>query len=916
MVKVIAHPKLTLGIVSLLFVLAIFTMTQLGGEFIPALEEGDFAVETRVLTGSNLNTSIAQTQKAARLLEAQFPEVEKVVAKIGSAEIPTDPMPMEAADMMIILKDKKDWTSAKTFDELANKMSKVLSEIPGLTTSFQYPVQMRFNELMTGAKQDVVCKIFGENLDTLSKYAEKIGSIINTVEGAKEIYVEPITGMPQVVIAFKRPLLSQYQINIEDINRIVNTSLAGQSTGLVFEGEKRFDLVVKLKSEQRKNLEDIKNLLIPTANHQQIPLHILADVAIKIGPNQIQREDAKRRIIAGFNVSDRDVQSIVEELQDKVETQIKLPTGYFISYGGAFKNLNAAKQRLMVAVPIALVLIFLLLYFAFSSIKHSLLIYTAIPLSAIGGIFFLAMRGMPFSISAGIGFIALFGVAVLNGIVLITAFNRLKKEGGLDLKQIVIEGTKLRLRPVLMTACVASLGFLPMALSNGAGAEVQRPLATVVIGGLLLATLLTLFVLPILYLFFENGFGKMKPTNTMVILLIVSVCSTWSLNAQTTISKQGAIDSALKNNWSIKNEKLKTEYQKKLIKTALNFSPTVITGEYGQMNSSFADNRIGISQAFSFPTVYSQQKQVLEAEWQSALFNLSIKEKDIKKRVEYLFYSYRYVQQKEKLLLKNDSLYQNFYSKAKLRLETGESNLLEKISAEHLQGQIRLQLKQVQADLNQVRLEFNLLINTVLSYTPSDLEAPLQVPSIDTNQLKQHPYLKNLAQQEQIAKYNQKLEKAKLLPEFNIGYNTMSMRGVGADNINYTGASRFQSFQIGLGIPLFFSAQKAKLNAAVLQKQMANQDYQIAEQQLKNRMQLLIAQYNAYQTTYAYYSTTALKNAALLSKTALLQYNQGLINYLDWVTLTNQALQIESEYLDLQKKINDCIIELTDLNVK
>ena len=509
--KTLRHPKVVLSSVIILFISAIITLTFLGGEFIPALEEGDFAVETRVLTGSNLNTTIEATQKAAHILKTQFPEVEKVISKIGSGEVPTDPMPMEAADLMIILKDKKQWTSAKTFNDLAEKMTEAISVVPGVITSFQYPVQMRFNELMTGAKQDVVCKIFGENLDTLALYAEKLGAIVNTVEGAKNIYIEPVTGMPQIVIEYNRAMIAQYNLTITDVNKVLNVAFAGQSTGLVFEDEKRFDLVVRLNTNQRKNLEDVQNLLIPTPQGTQIPLRQLASVQIKNGPNQIQREDAKRRIIVGFNVRGRDVQSIVTELQEKVDTQIKFSSGYFPTYGGAFENLNAAKQRLMIAVPVSLILIFILLFFAFNSAKQGLLIYSAIPLSAIGGIFFLALRGMPFSISAGVGFIALFGVAVLNGIVLIAEFNRLKISGMTDLKQIVLEGTKLRLRPVLMTAFVASLGFLPMALSNGAGAEVQRPLATVVIGGLMIATLLTLFVLPILYMVFENGiFAKKK----------------------------------------------------------------------------------------------------------------------------------------------------------------------------------------------------------------------------------------------------------------------------------------------------------------------------------------------------------------------------------------------------------------------
>ncbi len=502
--KALQIPKIIIGSVVALFTVALFILFQLGGEFIPALPEGDYAVETRVLPGSSLKTSIDAVSKASRIILEKFPEVEKVVGKTGSSEIPTDPMPIDASDLMIILKDRSQWTSAKTYEELESKMSKELEAIPGVTFGFQYPVAMRFNELMSGARQDVVCKIFGEDLDTLALYAKKLGDICYKVKGSSGLYIEAVTGMPQIVIQYNRATIAQYGLNISDINRVVNAAFAGQSSGMVYEGEKRFELVVRLSGEKRKDLADVQNLLIATPNGTQIPLNAVAEVEIIEGPNQIQRENAQRRIIVGFNVRGRDIQSMVKELQGKAEQQMKLPPGYYITYGGAFENLVAAKKRLSIAVPVSLLLIFLMLYFAFTSVKQGLLIYSAIPLSAIGGIIALAIRGIPFSISAGIGFIALFGVAVLNGIVLVAEFNRLKKDGANDLKLIVTQGTKIRLRPVLMTAFVASLGFLPMALSHGEGAEVQRPLATVVIGGLLVATFLTLFVLPILYIMFEK----------------------------------------------------------------------------------------------------------------------------------------------------------------------------------------------------------------------------------------------------------------------------------------------------------------------------------------------------------------------------------------------------------------------------
>ena len=499
-------PNLVFFSVVGLFFISLFVMSRLGGEFIPSLPEGDFAVDTRVLPGSNLKTSTDAVQKSSKILMKKFPEIEKIVGKTGSSEIPTDPMPIDASDMMIILKPRKEWTSATTYNELSEKMSAELKKnLVGVTYSFQYPVAMRFNELMTGARQDVVCKIYGEDLDTLKVYAEKLGEISKKIDGAQNIYVEPISGMPQIVISYKREALSQFALNVEDVNNIVNTAFAGQSTGSVFEGEKKFDLVVRLDGEQRKNVDDVNNLLIATPSGTEIPLSTVASVELKESVNQIQRENAQRRIIVGFNVRNRDIQSTVEDLQKVVEKDFKLPPGYSISYGGTFENLQHAKSRLMIAVPISLLLILLMLYFAFNSVKYGLLIFSAIPLSMIGGIMSLWIRGMNFSISAGVGFIALFGVAVLNGIVLIAEFNRQKLHHS-DLKDVVKIGGRTRLRPVLMTALVASLGFLPMALSQGEGAEVQRPLATVVIGGLLLATFLTLYLLPLIYIWFEEHF--------------------------------------------------------------------------------------------------------------------------------------------------------------------------------------------------------------------------------------------------------------------------------------------------------------------------------------------------------------------------------------------------------------------------
>jgi cobalt-zinc-cadmium resistance protein CzcA len=917
--KVLKFPKTLLTVTISMFALALFTLTTLGGEFIPALEEGDFAIDTRVLTGSNLTITIENTTKAAHILKSQFPEVEKVVTKIGSGEVPTDPMPMEASDMMVILKDKKEWVSAKTFSELATKMGEALHEIPGITAGFQYPVQMRFNELMTGARQDVVVKIFGENMDTLAAYAAKLGAIVNTVAGAADLYIEPVTGLPQIVIDYNRNKIAQYHLNIAEINKAVNSAFAGQTAGMVYEGEKHFDLVVRLTSEKRKDVRDVQNLLIPLESGEQVPLSQFANVSIKDGSNQIQREDAKRRIVVGFNVRGRDVQTIVEELQEKTDARIKFPAGYYVTYGGAFENLNAATQRLLIAVPISLLLIFILLYFAFHSVKQGLLVYSAIPLSAIGGIFFLALRGMPFSISAGIGFIALFGIAVLNGIVLIAEFNRLKNDGYKDKTRIVLMGTKVRLRPVLMTAFVASLGFLPMALSNGAGAEVQRPLATVVIGGLMIATFLTLFILPVLYILFENMKPKKKTSNKTLVLLFftfVSATSASYAHAQTQISLEAAIDMALKNNRSLKNEQLRSLYQKALIKTSHEIPVTSIFAEVGQINSVYTDTKFGISQSISFPSVYTKQKALLEAEFMGSKIAVSMKEAELKRQVSELYNTLSYLFEKKKLLIDIDSIYSGFLSKATLRFKKGESNILEKATAENQQGQISIQLSQLQQDIEIVQLQFQLILNTSTAFIPREGTFEDMSSYSKISGLEQNPRLKYLQQQKQITEQNTRLERSKLLPDLIFGYNNNSFQGTGPDDKYYSPSKRFHSVQLGLGAHIFNAAQKAKISSSKINEAIADNTYLQALEALTCQQQTTWIEYQKFLQTALWYQQTGLKSAATISHTASSQFLNGDINYLEWVLLINQSVTIKSEYLDIVKKLNEAVNQLNYINNK
>lgn len=885
------------------FILSVIMMSQLGGEFIPTLEEGDFAVDTRVLTGSNLSTTIEYTQKAAHTLLKNFPEVEKIVTKIGSGEVPTDPMPMEASDMMVILKDKSDWTSASSFDELGQKMGEKLAEIPGITAGFQYPVQMRFNELMTGARQDVVLKLFGENLDTLSKYAEELAKISSPIDGVENIYVEPIDGMPQIIISYDRQLLAYHKLNIDDVNQVVNTALAGRSAGMIFEDEKRFDLVVKL-AEDKRDFEHIENLMIPTPNGSLVQLRQVANVEQINGPNQIQREDAKRRIVVGFNVRNRDVQSIVAEVKSKIESKIKLPVGYFIHYGGAFENLEKATQRLMIVVPISLLMIFIMLYFAFGQVRLALMIYSAIPLSAIGGIWFLALRGMPFSISAGIGFIALFGVAVLNGIVLISEFNQIKLEGETDILKIVFEGAKHRLRPVLMTALVASLGFFPMAFSNGSGAEVQRPLATVVIGGLIVATILTLFVLPIIYIMFES-----KNMKKIVALSLVFILSQTTVNAQRPITLRSAIDTAIEKNKLVQNAGLKAKIKKELIKSASSIPKTNVQLDYGSFNSNFFDNKISISQSIPFPGTISTRKKMNQSEYKLALIDKEITTQELKKEIAKTYSQFIIFKKREILWTQMDSVLANFVSKIELKYAKGDANLLEKTSAIQQRNFTKMELAKIKHEIEFIQIFFNFLLGSENRFLPSvnDFDE-LHVES-DFSKF-QNPYLAYQLESIEFAKKEVTNLQTQKLPDLNFGFGSTTIQGIGADNIEYNSGKRFNAISVGLQIPLFMSGLNSQISAHKLNLKMTENEMNIKQSHMKIQYQHLNDEFILYKEIITNFEKNELVNSSLILSLATKQLLAGEINYLDWSVLAQQSIQSNFLYIESLTKYHENYINL------
>ena len=900
---------------AVLLVISIFLFTRMGGEFIPTLEEGDFAVETRLLTGSSLSQTIDKVNQASKILLNEFPEVIEVVGKVGSAEIPTDPMPMEATDLTIILKDKKDWVTTTSREELADKMAGALDKVTGVSFGFSQPIQLRSNELISGVRQDIGIKIFGDDLETLTDISQKIGKIVATVKGAKDLYLEQATGLPQIVVKINRDQLARYGIDIETVNQAVNSSFAGQSAGLVYEGERRYDMVVRLSEQHRQGIDDVKNIYISAPNGTKVPLIQLASVEFRIGPNQIQREDTKRRIIVGLNVRGQDIATVVGEIEQKIGEKIKLPPGYYITYGGQFENLKAAKQRLSIAVPVALSLILLLLYFSFGSVKQAVLIFSAIPMAAIGGIFALLLRGMPFSISAGVGFIALFGVAVLNGIVLITEFNRLKASGISDLREIVFKGTALRLRPVLMTATVASLGFLPMALSTAAGAEVQKPLATVVIGGLLTSTILTLLVLPVLYTYLEN----FKKEITTVVLLMGLFFMPSETMAQSSVNSkivtvQQAVEIALANNQTVKSSQLQISKQQAIKGTAFDLGKTNLNLQYGQFNSIKRDNNISVQQNIPFPGLIKNQHNLYNAQVRSSELNLLVTQQELIRQVKSTYAQLSYFKALQKLYKSQDSIFSNFLKASSLRYQTGETNMLERTTAETQLNEVRNQSEKNIADISIYSAELQRLLNSKeLIEVSSDHLKKESWNQLVPDSLMNTSLLALQQQQVEIADQSLRVERAKAGPDFTVGYFNQSI--IGSQTVNgqdqlFSAGKRFQGIQAGIAIPLFYKPFAGRIKAAKIEKQIAQTEFNLFQTNLQ--AQYKQAEQDLLKNSHSvdYYEKNALPNVNLILKQSQIAFQSGDIGYLEFSQALRTYSEIRFSYLQAVNQYNQSVYTL------
>ncbi|MCB0602411.1 MAG: CusA/CzcA family heavy metal efflux RND transporter, partial [Saprospiraceae bacterium] len=897
------NKAVVLGIAISFMIGAFFLFSRMGGEFVPTLDEGDFVIQPVLKTGTSLSKTIETITQMEKVIKS-FPEVNQVVTRIGAAEVPTDPMSMEESDVIITLKDKSTWTTASSKDALADSLKAALSVLPGIEYEFTQPIEMRFNELITGVRADLAIKVFGEDLDQLYSIGTKIKTAIENVPGASDITLEKIAGLPQMSVVYDRQKIAKYGLNVADLNKVISMGFAGLPAGTIFEGEKQFDLVLRYDEANRKDIQNIRDASLTLPNGQQHPLREFAQITYTSGPAKISRDNTRRRIVVGVNVRNRDLESVVEDVQQIIDKEVKLPAGYSIDYGGQFENLRSAKSRLMVAVPIALVLIFILLYFAFSSVRDALMIYSAIPLASVGGILLLYLRGMPFSISAGVGFIALFGIAVLNGIVLIEHFKELKAHGMSNINQRIIVGTKERLRPVLLTAGAAALGFLPMAISNSAGAEVQRPLATVVIGGLISATLLTMIVLPVLYAIFDRRKTQsIKPKNMLWvgILLIIGTAGF----GQTPVSLEQAISKAEANNAGLQATQLGILHAQKLVGTAYNIDKTMVY--YGYDMANIAENGkplhvLGLNQVMHYPSVYRAQQQVLEAQVGLQERQYDIETRVIRRAVSLAYNDAIYWQQVSDHYAYLDSLYSAFATAAARRYEVGETNYLEKITAETKQQDLDLQWRQAQSQNLRARQMLLQWIQSGDSLVLTDTLPLLQPQPFDASA---HPSLRYFQQAMVASEKRVELAREQLKPDLHMDL----FQGINGG----PSARSYLGFTAGVGIPLWRKAQKATIEAAgmegdILAKSAYNEEYKLSSRYLQ-----LATDLQRYQEGMHFYNQNGRILAEALIQNGNKAFMNGEIDFLQYVQLLEQAKQLELNYLENRHLYNQTVIEMNHL---
>jgi len=892
-----AHKRIVLGaaIVSLVFTGIIFS--RMGGEFVPTLDEGDFVIQPVLKTGTSLSKTVEMTTKMESILIKEFPdEVDQIVSRIGAAEVPTDPMSMEEIDMIIKLKPNNNWIAAKSKEELAEKFKEALSIIPGIEYEFTQPIEMRFNELITGVRSDIAIKIFGEDLEYINKKAIEVKNLIADVPGASDIILEKTSGLPQIRVDYDHGKIAYYGIDIETLNTYLSAAFGGKISGVVFEGEKRFDIVMRFDNLNRVDIDDIRHLKVPTSDGSHIPFSELADIQYTQGPAKISRDNTHRRVVVSVNVRNRDLQSVIEDIQYKIESNIQLSPGNYIEYGGQFENLQNATDRLTLAVPIALLLIFIFLHFAFKSMKDAILIFTAIPLATVGGVFLLWIRGMPFSVSAGIGFIALFGIAVLNGIVLIEHLKELQHQGMTNMRELIMTGTKNRLRPVMLTAGAAAMGFLPMAISHGAGAEVQRPLATVVIGGLVTSTMLTMIALPLLFEIFYNASGhkifpfKFFRSKSAMLLLIIGLSGTTLFSQTNELRLSDAIEIGLQNNREIAAFQLKAEESQVLGKN--NFAPGKTTFSYGTDQNNIAENGYplnvwGIEQSFNFPTLYTAYKDSRQIEVAIAVARLEIQKNELKKNIANAFSNCQILLKKKDLYQTLDSLYSELLSHSERRVDAGDVSRLELLNITARKNHFASLVTAINTDIDNAYKKLQVLLNSEDDFSISPALEPLPVISAVPDSL---PIFDLLTLENNYYRSVVKIEKNKMLPDLSVNYFLGSN--------NFDNSKYYQGFQVGLAVPLFFGNDKAKIKAAGLDAESQTFLADNERALIENRLNELLSEQKKYMVLIENYNSSGEPLSNEIMRTALRAYQLGQINFLSFISSYESAFQIQFGHFD------------------
>lgn len=887
----------TVAVAVAAFIGSLMLFTRLGAEFIPTLDEGDFAMQMTLPAGSSLTRSIAVSEQAEKILMENFPEIKHVVAKIGTAEVPTDPMAVEDADVMIVMKPFEEWTSASSRAELVEKMKAALDTIPDVEFNFSQPIQLRFNELMTGAKADIAIKLYGEDMAELYDKAREAARYVEQVPGASDVLVEQAMGLPQLVVKYNRAKIARYGINIEELNSIIRSAYAGETAGTVFENERRFDLVVRL--DQRKVADlNLDRLFIRTSEGIQIPVSEVATIDLVNGPLQINRDATKRRVVIGVNVRDADIQQVVESIRQTLEQHVTLKPGYYFEYGGQFENLQNAIRTLLVVIPVALMLILLLLFFAFKSVTYSLVVFSTVPLSIIGGILALWLRGLPFSISAGVGFIALFGVAVLNGILMINHFNALRESTThrLSTGRVIARGTQHLLRPVFLTGLVASLGFVPMAVATSAGAEVQRPLATVVIGGLFVSTLLTLFVVPVFYRLVGSApllLRRLLPVLMLPALMLLPLEG----HSQQRVTLDEAVAMALENHPRLKSADAAVERTRAMRGESWELAPTTVDYSFGQLNGTERNDReISITQSFGSLLTPFYKNALVRRQTETGGHYRELVRREVVAEVKRAWSYYLYTQELCRLYADQNALAAELSRTSELRYQQGDITRLEQSMTATMAAEMRNRLFQAQEEqkVAAARLQWACYVDAPLM--PSDtlltrFDAPKEI-SADL----QRSYFQSQVRE---AEARTRVEKSRFFPELSFGYqrqNILPDKGLNA-------------YVIGASFPIFFNTRRSRIRQAKADAYIARNDAALNLRNVDNRITELQANLRRYEESLRYYVESALPEAETLVRAARLQLANSETTIAEYIMSLNTALEIRRGYIETLNQYNITALE-------